>query len=400
MSSSDGPRPQATDVQRTRPVSLAGRDVLDCELRTHPGYDFVAFDAFTDEERRTLGTLVADPAYAGVLRPRPGYDLRMKAVDGGVAELYEVFAEPRPAPSGLKHRLGDRARERIVELVLADVLQIRGDGFVSGADARDLVGLDQPDDEPRGPLGRLSLAAVRHAALLELDDPFALAAQLYFFGRAPVTPRWRRRLSDSTAVRGFLGLDGPPTDPWRCAANASSRDAWLHWAARTERAPAGPLPYKMYVSPTMAALPEAMAEVLAVFAEEAVQHFKIGADAPGLARPDKLVAYFPSFAPLDKVAERLAPRLHGIAVHGVPFTSGLTDDGMLSWGLDPPDAPDSDWSERASWRSWIALRLAAGIVDARTSHAPWRHGLERLRAAGVDTVTWTPTDRYRERLWE
>jgi hypothetical protein len=121
-----------------------------------------------------------------------------------------------------------------------------------------------------------------------------------------------------------------------------------------------------------------------------------------LARPDKLVAYFPAFEPLERTALRLAPRLRGVPAHGVPFTAGLSEDGMLSWGLDPPDSPDAAWSERASWRSWIALRLAAGIIDARASRVPaepWRHALERLRAAGIDTTTWTPTDRYLDQLW-
>lgn len=376
--------------------------MIDRELRAHPGYRFMTFDAFTDDERRALGPLVDDPAYAGVLHPRDGYHLRMKAVDGPTAELFKKLAEPRPLPSDVRNRLGDQAREHIVELVLSEVLQVRYDTFVSGPDARELVVLDRHAEESHGSLGRLSLAAVRHASQLEIDDPLRLAAQLYFYGRAPVTPRWHRRLADSSAVQGFLGLRGAATNAWRCSADSSSRDAWLHWADRAERGPVRPLPYKLYVSPTVAALPDAMVEVLSVFADEGVRHFKVGADAPGLARPDKLVAYFPAFAPLERTACRLAPRLLGVPVHGVPFTAELSEDGMLSWGLDPPDSPDSDWSERASWRSWIALRLAAGIIDARASRIPaepWRHALERLRAAGIDTATWTPTDRYRERPW-
>ncbi|MGV0795168.1 hypothetical protein [Mycolicibacterium sp. XJ1819] len=353
----------------------------------------------TDHERRGLGALIDDPAYAGVLCPRAGDTLRIKAIDRRTAELLDTFAKPSRITDVARCRLGEDVREHLVELVLSDVLQIGHGSFVSGSAARGMLGLDHVDDEPRGPLGRLSFDAVRHAARLDIDELLPLAAALYFFGRAPVTPRWYRRLSNRDAVQSFLGLRGTATAAWRCSAKSSTGDSWLHWAARTEQQPVRPLPYKLYVSPTVAAMPAVMAEALAVFADNGVRHFKVGANAAGLARPDKFVAYFPAYPPLEQAARQLGVRVRDHPVHGVPFTGALTEDGMLSWGLDPPDVPDGDFAERASWRSWIALRLAAGLFDARGSTHPWRHAFERLRAAGVDTATWTPTDRYRERLW-
>jgi hypothetical protein len=343
--------------------------------------------------------LIDDPAYAGVLYPRTGDTLRIKAIDRRTADLLETFAKPCRIPDEARCRLGEGLREHIIELVLSDVLQIGHGSFVSGFAARGILSLDHDDDEPRGPLGRLSSEAVRHAVRLDVREVLPLAAQLYFFGRAPVTPRWHRRLSNRDAVQSFLGLRGAATAAWRCSAKSPGGDAWLHWAARTEQQPVRPLPYKLYISPTLAAMPAVVAEVLEVFADNGVRHFKVGASAAGLARPDKFVAYFPTFPPLEQVAQQLAARVSGLPVHGVPFTAALTEDGMLSWGLDPPDVPDGDFAERASWRSWIALRLAAGIIDARGAAQPWRHAFERLRAAGVDTATWTPTDRYRVQLW-
>jgi hypothetical protein len=80
--------------------------------------------------------------------------------------------------------------------------------------------------------------------------------------------------------------------------------------------------------------------------------FKIGSDAWGLLRPDKIVAYFPDF-------ERLAEAAGGLA-------EGLS-------------------------RALLTAR-EAGEAE------PWRFALDRLRLEGIDTATWTPGSRlWRER---
>jgi hypothetical protein len=80
----------------------------------------------------------------------------------------------------------------------------------------------------------------------------------------------------------------------------------------------------------------------------------------------------------------------------VPFTSEIGGDGLLSWGVDPPDEEGSawrGWSGRESWRLWLARRLASALVTAQAtgpSEEAWRFVLDRLRLEGVDTDTWTP----------
>jgi hypothetical protein len=83
----------------------------------------------------------------------------------------------------------------------------------------------------------------------------------------------------------------------------------------------------------------------------------------------------------------------------VPFTAGVTDDGLLSWAIDPPHRP-TDRAGRSSWRTWVSMRLAEYLLDARAvgsggpaGAAPWQAALARLALDGVDTASWVPDPR-------
>jgi len=128
--------------------------------------------------------------------------------------------------------------------------------------------------------------------------------------------------------------------------------------------------------------------------------FKVGADASGLLRPDKIVAYFPSYERLAAAADAVLARLDGAPAQGVPFTAEIGGGGLLSWGVDPPDDVRSVLGgSRESWRVWVAHRLAWALLTARNtaidpqehSLEPWRFALERVRLEGIDTATWTPS---------
>jgi hypothetical protein len=116
-----------------------------------------------------------------------------------------------------------------------------------------------------------------------------------------------------------------------------------------------------------------------------------------LLRPDKLVAYYPSFERLAAAADAVAGRLAGTPAQGVPFTAEIAGGGLLSWGVDPP--PEGSWSGGESWRLWLTHRLATALLAGKqaTGVEPWRFALERLRLEGVDTDSWTPGARlFRE----
>ncbi|HEX9939884.1 MAG TPA: hypothetical protein VGB15_22305, partial [Longimicrobium sp.] len=173
-------------------------------------------------------------------------------------------------------------------------------------------------------------------------------------------------------------------------------DGWLSWARRsTPPAPAEGRSCKLYLSPRPEALREAFAALAAVLADSDATAFKVGRDAHGVLRPDKLVAYFPSPDGLRGAAAELAARLAGVPAHGVAFTAPLTPDALLSWGADPPPAPGAG---PESWRMWVATRLARAIVRARgeagRAEVPAR-ALEILhREHGVSPDRWEPPARW------
>jgi len=135
--------------------------------------------------------------------------------------------------------------------------------------------------------------------------------------------------------------------------------------------------------------------VLELLRESPAHHFKVGSDAAGLLRPDKIVIYFWDFESLQETAKQIAARLAGCPAQGVPFSAGLGGDALLSWGIDPqPEKGALAWQERESWRLWLTNRLAVALLAAKKAPTsglePWRFALERLRLDNVDTETWAP----------
>ena len=447
-----------------------------CErpLRANPAFELVLFDRLPEDERRLLAGLARDPEHYGVLRPRRGSGLGLKAVDRETALLFLTLARPGPLPGYVRARLGDAAAAATLARLVADgVLEIEREAgrFVSGAGAMPLLqaaaagapssgggaraaageaaasAAGEPGSggtpAPRGGrLVELSRAALRYgqelARTLPDADPLWLSLRLYGFNRLPLTPRWRRALPGAEAVVRHLGIaaGGPWRGllerHWRRGPAAGAGERWLYWQPALARqpgaAPGGP-GYKLYVSLAPEELAEGFGRVLDGLAAAGPPAFKVGAGAAGLLRCDKIVAYFDSFERLAEAAAALGERLAGAAAHGVPFSSEIAGDGLLSWGVDPPPAAAGQgppWDDSgASWRLWLTHRLARALIAgvaaaappprtrpvadegsagaeedssgrcrmASTGHAamePWRFALERLRLEGIDTDSWTP----------
>ena len=391
------------------------QDLLGRPFRANPAYELVLWDRLAPAERAGLERLREDPELYGVLRPRleggaaegaPG----LKAVDRETALLFLTLREPGGLPSYVRELLGAAAGRTIGRLVADGVLEVEREGaFVHGAAAFELR-RETGEGAGGGQLAALSLAALRYGAALGIDDPLRLSFRLYGYNRRPLTPRWQRRLAGAAAVEGFLGVaPGGANRPRLDAAwlPTPPSAAWLSWrsrradaAAAADTAPAdGGATFKLYVSPAPEALAETFGAVLDALEAARAPQFKVGAGAAGLLRADKIVAYFPSFERLAAAAEAMTPRLAGIAAQGVPFTSEIGGDGLLSWGMDPPQTiarGGRSWNGPISWRLWLTHRLARALISARRSPdeasapEPWRFALERVRLEGVDTATWTP----------
>jgi len=251
-------------------------------------------------------------------------------------------------------------------------------------------------------LSRLSEAALRSAEALQSNDVAVVADHLYSYNAIAITPGWRRRFANVSGIHQALGVC---TDPelqstlevsWR-QLPSSAAPGWLAWLNRgggSELGGSGP-EFKLYVSPAVDALERVFPELVRVVTTCRAASFKVGADAPGLLRPDKLVAYFSNLGDLAKAAHELGERLEGVDRQGVPFTAEISGDGLLSWGVDPPLRGRALGGRAPSWREWVCYRLAVALIEARQKRdgpGPlWQQALERLRADGVQVDRWLPS---------
>lgn len=351
-------------------------------FRATPTLALRRLEELPPEHRTALRELQEDADFYGVLVPLDAA-ATLKAVARATAELF--LSLETPAYLGV-------VDDDTVDLVLDGILEVEHEGrFVAGADAYPLF---FPTAECRE---TLSTEALRHAQELETRDVGALTNALYSYNRLPRTRAWAARFPDRASVLAHLGTSPLLARHWALVPEEHSR-GWISWAARAGRAAAASsITWKLYVSPRPEHVREAFHALVRVLAEIPGSQMKIGMDAAGLLRPDKLVAYFATKKDLDTAANTLANELRGCPAHGVPFTANVDAHGLLSWGADPPDSERAlSWLERESWRLWVAKSLASALAIAKRSSkppvAPWQFAMKRVRRLGVDVDTWAPAD--------
>jgi hypothetical protein len=78
----------------------------------------------------------------------------------------------------------------------------------------------------------------------------------------------------------------------------------------------------------------------------------------------------------------------------VPFTGAIDDDGLVSWGMDPPRTERVSFYQGTSWRHWITDKLAVALIAGRAGGAssPSRFALQRVALEGIDVNSWTPNE--------
>jgi hypothetical protein len=375
--------------------------ILGHRFRANPRYELVLLDRLRPVERDLLIDESREGDLYGVLRPRSGSDLAIRAVSPDTALLFLTLQQPATLPAYILSQLGEEGERVIGRLTLDGVLEIEHDnGFLTGPHASRIVLLAQPRGG-QGRIGELSIAAMRYAQELELPPP-VLAMRLYLYGRRPVTPELKQQLRDADAVLAYLGIQ---TDrdlraaldrSWQSQSAAPSAQYWRTWRRRGIPcvASGAHARYKLYVSPSVDALRKVMEAIVGSGAiARGAKAFKVGADAHGLCRPDKLVVYFDRLDELQLGAADLRDRLRGCPAHGVPFTAAVTADGLLSWGADPPPT-GTEGTEVSSWRQWVTGEIAQYLFLAQGERSngsePWQFALARLQLSGIDTDTWAP----------
>ena len=360
-------------------------------LRANPDYELVPLERLADDERDVLAANAdADDLY-GLLRPGAGSSLAPRSATVDLALLVLTLRDPGPLPAFAVQRLGAEAEDAVARLVLDGVLELEQDGrFVSGPGGlRGSANAAERSDA----VALLSLAALRHAQSLGDLPEGILTSCLYSFGRRPFTPNLATRLPNEAAAAEFLCVAAVAARACWGESGSGPGDHWRMWHRRRPRGPrsrGGPS-FKLYVAPTLEALPDVLATVAECLEEiSGCEGFKVARHAAGLCRPDKLVAYFERLEDLHDASSRIAPLLHGTPAQPVPFTGGVDAEGLLSWGVDPLGGAHI----ARSWRLWLAARLASYLIEARAAGdetEPWRFALERVGLDGIDVSTWTPS---------
>src|SRR5437868_10539052 len=115
---------------------------------------------------------------------------------------------------------------------------------------------------------------------------------------------WTRSIALGEAVASELGIKDPRKfieRKWTRMHVPPPQDGWFQWQAREMRSggSGSSRHYKLYISPQPDFIRDAFHASVEALAESDAHHFKIGKDAAGLLRPDKMVAYFSSFESLQ-----------------------------------------------------------------------------------------------------
>lgn len=389
--------------------SALRRRILTSRFRSSPDYELKVFDRLPDAQRESLTHLQSDGEMYGVLQPHDADRRTVKAVGTDTALLFFTMRGPGLLPSYVLRAFGDECADAVIQLVFDGVLEIEWNGrFISGPEAHSAIFQGRAIASEDARIAELSRDALQYGQSLHLRDAVALSARLYRYNTLPASPRWRRRFPTGRAVLDFLHFDAHGESAalgrlgWRRRTGDTGDDTWMIWNPSGAVFPHEEIEatYKLYVSPQPEAFPYTLERVASQALNAGAFAMKAGSGLTGLLRPDKLVVYFPRYDHLAAAADRLGAELGGVPAHGVPFTSEIALDGLLSWGIDPPQrAQVSGWQGRESWRLWVTNRLATALIAAQATDPahvdPVGFALDRLQLEGIDPGSWTPN----ESLW-
>lgn len=358
------------------------------------------FDRLSAAEQSALEGLRDDPQCYGILRPRNDSRLTIKSVTSDTALLLLTLQSAAPLPQYVVDALGEQCDSFIAKLVLDEILQVDVNGeMLCGPAAIDIVAGKSASTDSERFIATLSRRALEYAEALDTVSVPELSHSLYCYNRFPASARWRRLLCDRGSVESYLGINrgrlADMLDAGWIRLPERSAAGWIAWQSNRLAPKLASQTFKLYVSPTCAAVGHVLGCVIEAASRFGASHWKIGSDVYGLLRSDKLILYFGCFTDLQEAAAHLKERLEGCPSQGVPFTGELEHRGLLSWGIDPPPEKNSvPWLERESWRRRICNRLASALLLAKRAPisriSPSRFAALRLRLEGIDTDTWTP----------
>lgn len=384
--------------------------IEDIYFRANPAYRLTLLEQLSENQRESVEDISKDPDFYAFLVPRQQSGLTIKSIDQDTALLYSTLKRPSVLPLYVRNSLGKDLNKTVSILVFKGILEARVNGnFVSGADAFDksLFETEKISGENfRSTVNRLSVEALKYAQALDINNIPKLAARLYLYNFQPLTPSLKKQFPTTESLSDFLGIGsgGKLQALLNEYETNSIYDApdkyWTIWKSPQAGSENKNLTYKLYVSPDYRILPEVLPLIFEPFIIDKVACFKMGKDLRGILRPDKIVAYFENLSKLRNTAEKLQSKLAGYSAQGVPFTANISDEGFISWAIDPPKSENIfNFQQEDSWRTWIVKRLSAAIIEAKINcrsaqTEPWQYALESVRLQGVDVQNWLPVDAF------
>ncbi len=338
----------------------------------------------------------------GVLIPSTPF-LSFKAVNSDTLHLIEYLKVPGLLPKAAAKTFKENGTI-LLRLVLDSILEVKTqDGFISGASVVRLLGLNKSQKVARARCPTLSMEALQYAQALVCNYAPALSARLYFYNRIPVSPRWTNRITSDADYAHFLGIESGTEVhhlldcKWIRSEPSYNDPSWLKWYSHKYMNEPVHLPYKIYLSPMCEDLKNTLRITVPIITDLKIPVFKLGLGLHGILRPDKFVIYLSSSEKLKSVINTLLRELRGVRAHGVPFTSVIDAEGLISWGMDPPRSHLLLSYQGTSWRKWVTDHLAVALLIAKNGSAntpvlPWEFALQRMTIEGVNTENWTPSN--------
>ncbi|HEY2720364.1 MAG TPA: hypothetical protein VGI82_01480 [Chitinophagaceae bacterium] len=383
------------------------RRILNDEFRRGPLYALREWNILSQREKELISGLHDERNVYGIFSPlAPQSKLTLKVAYHDLALVYLHLAASNLLPHHLTALHEDSLNNAIVRLVIDQILEVKWNGnFVSGVHATEAIFGSRLYGDRNFPnfISILSNQAIEYALHFDNAEMRMISNKLYTYHTTPWDSSAKRNFNKVKDIRDFVFSGSPGSlfsilnRDWALI-NDPAKDYWLGWNRKdfsgTSSSRADMTIYKLYISPLIEDLPKAMSISLPLLTSSNAFSFKVGNSIQGLLRPDKIVAYFDDKSSLLQVAEELKEKLKDCKAQGVPFTAQIDDDGILSWGADPPGYIVLEAIEGGSWRCKVTDQIALAITQAKSEKLEDDQAIDfigsKLFLADIDVYDWAP----------
>lgn len=301
-------------------------------------------------------------------------------------------------PASLSPALGQhvpRYQQLLAGLLLDGLVEVHRDGrFQAGAAV--VQAQRRAQTEASSEVARVSGLALEYAVAVRHLPVGILAERLYAFNSLPIVPGTQDDGRLNFLNRTGIEADDPSPTIGTHRWTAQPGPAWLHFRRGD---PQGGR-FKLYLCPCPQDIPRVLQHFAEVIGDRAAGGvFKIAFPYGSLRRPDKIVAYLPTFYELQEILLLLTKLQLEADVQAVPFSAPVLSAPLFSWGVDPPH---QSIGLSASWRSWLTVQIAecahAIPVDKAAEDAR-EHLSAALSVRDIDSVNWLPSQELLSRKW-